>query len=114
MPIRFWSCSQPEYAGLPVSYQAADWVCIGVIVSIGPSPLAFLTVLEQGFGFQLSGGGHGFAVVCPQDLASRSARSFAGSTVGPRAFLWEKAAGLSAAGGLAAQRYWRLGTEELV
>ena len=50
------SCSQPEYSGLLVSCQTVDWVCRGVVVSSGPSPL---TVLEQGFGFLISGGGQG-------------------------------------------------------
>ena len=49
-------CSQPEYSGLLMSCQTVDWVCRGVVVSSGSSPLTFLTVSEQGFGFLVSGG----------------------------------------------------------
>ena len=41
------SCSQPEYSGLLMSCQTVDWVCRGVVVSSGPSPLASLTVSEN-------------------------------------------------------------------
>ena len=57
------SSSQPEYSGLLMSCQTVESVCRGVVVSIvvssGPSPLASLTVLEQGFGLLVSGGGQG-------------------------------------------------------
>ena len=42
------------------SCQTVDWVCRGVVVSSGPSPLAYLTVSEQGFGFLVSWGGQLF------------------------------------------------------
>ena len=65
MPIRFMcarrpvSCSQPDYSGLLMSCQTVDWVTRGVVVSSGSSPLTCLAISEQGFGFLVSGGGHG-------------------------------------------------------
>ena len=87
------SCSQPEYSSLFMSCQTADWVCRGVVVSSGPSPLTSLTVSEQGFGFLVSGGGQGVAVVCfqmwPSGLLFHFLESYSGlgSTVEPRCIL---------------------------
>ena len=67
------SCSLPEYSGLIMSCQAVDWVSRGVVVSSGPSPLTSLTDSEQGFGFLVSGGGHGlqlFALRLSQAICS--------------------------------------------
>ena len=50
------SCSQHEYDGPLMSCQTVDWDCRGVVVSSGSSPLTFLTISEQGFGFLVSGG----------------------------------------------------------
>ena len=33
------SCSQPEHSGLLMFCRAVDWVCRGVVVYYGPSPL---------------------------------------------------------------------------
>ena len=60
------SCSQPEYSGLLMSCQTVDWVCRGVVVSSGPSQLAFLTVSEQGFGFLARWRWTGAAVFAPR------------------------------------------------
>ena len=60
------SCSQPEYSGLFMSCQTVGWVSRGVVVSSGPSPLAFLTVSEQGFGSLVSRGGHGLQLFAPR------------------------------------------------
>ena len=84
--------SHSEHTGLLMSRQAVDWVCRGVITSSGSSPLGFLTVPEQGFGFLESGGGLGCGCLLP-DLARRSAlslpgiRSGLGSTAGFRKML---------------------------
>ena len=106
------SCSQPEYSGLLMSCQTVDWVSRGVVASSGFSPLTFLAVLEQGFGFLVSGGGHGLQLLLP-DLARRSALSFPGIPQWARIHCrtivhsWGEAAGLSAVGGLAGQGYLR-------
>ena len=69
MPIRFTcarrpvSCSQPEYSGLLMSCQTVDWVSRGVVVSSGSFPFTFLAVSEQGFGFLVSGSGHGLQLL---------------------------------------------------
>ena len=55
--MRRLQCPVCNPSGLLVSCQTVDWVCGGVVVSSGPSPLASLTVSEQGFGFLVSGGG---------------------------------------------------------
>ena len=95
------SCSQHEYSGLLMSLKMVDWVCRGVVVLRGPSPLS-----EKGFGFLVSGS----SCLLP-DLTRRSALLFpgipqcAGVTVGPLSILVGEAAGLSAAGELAGQRY---------
>ena len=60
------SCSQPEYRGLLMSCQTVDWVHRGVVVSSGPSPLTSLAVSEKGFGFLVSGGGHGLQLFAPR------------------------------------------------
>ena len=60
------SCSQPEYSDLLMSCQMVNWVSRGVVVSSGPSPLTSSTVLEQGFGFLIGGGGTRVATVCSQ------------------------------------------------
>ena len=60
------SCWQPEYSGLLMSCQMVDWVCRGVVVSSGLSPLAALTVLEQGYDFLESGGGQGLQLFAPR------------------------------------------------
>ena len=59
-------CSQPENSGLLMSRQTVDWVSRGVVVSSGSFPLAFLAVSEQGFGFLVSGGGHGLQLFAPR------------------------------------------------
>ena len=59
-------CSQPEYSGLLMSCQAVDWVSTGVVVSSGSFPLTFLSVSERGFGFLVSGGGHGLHLFAPR------------------------------------------------
>ena len=60
------SCSQSEYSGLLMYYQTVDWVCRGVVVSSGPSPLPSLTVSEQGVGFLVSRGGQGLQLFAPR------------------------------------------------
>ena len=60
------SCLQPQYCGLLMPCQTVDWVCRGVVDSSGPSPLAFLTVSEQGFGFLVSEGGQGLQLFAPK------------------------------------------------
>ena len=60
------SCTQPECSGLLTSCQTVDWVCRGVVVSSGPSPLGSLTVWEQGFGFQVSGAGQRLQLFAPR------------------------------------------------
>ena len=59
------SCSQPEYSGLLMSCQMVDWVSRWVLVSSGSFPLTFLAVSQQGFGFMVSGGGHGLQLFAP-------------------------------------------------
>ena len=56
------SCSQPEHGGMLMSCQMVGWVSRGVVVSNGFFPLIFLSVSEQGFGFLVSGGGHGLQI----------------------------------------------------
>ena len=53
------SCSQPDSSGLLMSCQTVDWVSRGVVASSGSFPWTFLAISEQGFGFLVSGGGHG-------------------------------------------------------
>ena len=60
------SCSQPEYSGLLMSCQTADWVSRGVVVSSGTFPLTFLAISERGFGFLVRGGGHGLQLFAPK------------------------------------------------
>ena len=60
------SCSQPEYSGLLMSCQMFDWICGGVVVSSGPSPLTPLTVSEWGFGLLVSGGGQRLQLFAPR------------------------------------------------
>ena len=60
------SCSHPEYSGLLMSCQTVDWVSLGVVVSSGSFSLTFLSVSEQGFGFMVSGGGHGLQLFAPR------------------------------------------------
>ena len=82
--------------------------------------MTFLSVSEQGFGFLVSGGGHGLQLFCsqtwPGDLLLHFLESHGGpgSLVGPRCTRGGEAAGLSAVGGLVGQGYWRLGTEGLL
>ena len=59
------SCSQPEYSGLLMSCRTVDWISRGVVVSRDSFPLTFLAILEQGFGFLVSGGGHGLQLFAP-------------------------------------------------
>ena len=72
MPIRFSALADysvlyiPEYSGLLMSCQTVDWVCRGVVVSSGPSPLASLSVSEQGFGFLVCGGGQRLRLSAPR------------------------------------------------
>ena len=74
---RLLSCSQSEYCSLLVSCLTVDWVCRGVVVSSGSSPLTSPTVSEQAFGFLVNGGDRGCSCLLP-DLARRSALSFPG------------------------------------
>ena len=60
------SCSKPEYNELLMSCQTVDWVCRGVVVSSGPSPLTSLAVSEQGLGFLVSGGGQALQLFAPR------------------------------------------------
>ena len=60
------SCSQPEYSGLLMSCQTADWVSRGVVVPSGSFPLTFLAISEQGFGFLVNGGRHGLQLFAPR------------------------------------------------
>ena len=110
------SCSQPEYRGLLMSCQTVDWVSLGVVASSGSFPLTFLSVSEQGFGFLVRGGGRGLQLFAPS--LSQAICSFISwnPTMGrdPQCIYGGEAAGLSAAGGLAGQGYWRLGTEGLL
>ena len=53
-----WIPQNLPYSGQLMSCQTADWICRGVVVSSGPSPLASLTFTGQGFGFLVSGGGY--------------------------------------------------------
>ena len=71
------SCSQPEYSGVLMSCQMVDWVCRGVVVHSGPSPLAFLfrsRVLASRYMVV----GRKCSCLLP-DLARRSALSFPGT-----------------------------------
>ena len=107
------SCSQPVLSGLLMSCQTVDWIYRGVLVSSGPSPVTS----EQGFGFLVCGGGQGLQLFAPrpgQAICSfhfLESHSGPGLTVGPRCIL---VGGLLAVGGIAGQRYWRLGTEGLL
>ena len=58
--------SQSEYSGLLMSCMTVDWVCKGIVVSSGPSPVASLTVSAQGFGLLVNGGGQGLWLFAPR------------------------------------------------
>ena len=112
------SCWQPEYSGLLMSCPTVDWVCRGIVVSSGSSPLTFWAVSEQGFGFLESDSGQVLQLFAPRlGQVICSFISWNPTVVWDPLGLWcilvGEAAGLSAVGGLAGERYQRLGTDSL-
>ena len=68
------SCSQTKYSCLLMSCQMVDLVSRGVIVSSGSVPLTFLSVLEQGFGYLVSGCGHGLQLFAHNNTKNSNVR----------------------------------------